>query len=207
MHKSMQDISRSISPKSVVFAGSKPLGLSPLCSIGPNSQWSVTQLDWTTHFLTHVDPPSHGVLGGATLDDIPLSRFTGPAIVAEASGDCVELKDVPANISGMNVLFKTRNSDIATDAPFAPNYVYISAEAADDLVQKKVNLVGIDYLSVDRFGDQTVPAHRALLGNNILILEGLDLSQVTPGRYTLFAFPLRIANGDGSPVRAIIIPE
>ena len=200
------DISRPISPKSVVYAGSKPLGMSPLCSIGPGSSFSVTKLDWNTHFLTHVDPPCHGVLGGATLDQIPLSRFMGPAIVVEARGDCVELADVPPDISGTSILFKTRNSNTPTDAPFDPDYVYISAKAAAALVRAKVNLVGIDYLSVDPFGDETVPAHHALLGNNILILDGLDLSRVAPGHYTLFALPLRISEGDGSPVRAVIIP-
>lgn len=200
------DISRSISPKSVTYGGDQPLNMPSLSSVGPGSRWSITKLDWTTHFLTHVDPPCHGVRGGANLDQIPLNRFMGEALVVEVQGDAVELGDVPAGAKGLSVLFKTRNSTIATEAPFARDYVYISGEAAEALVRAEVNLVGIDYLNVDRCGDETFPAHRALLGNNVLILEGLDLNRAAAGRYQLVALPLRIAQGDGSPVRAVLVP-
>jgi arylformamidase len=202
-----RDISRTISPDSVVWAGSKPLGLTPICSIGPGSAFSVTKLDWTTHFLTHVDPPCHVIAGGVTLDQIPVSRFMGDALVVEARGDVVEPRDVPPFAPGMNVLFKTRNSDRSTLEPFDPDYVYIRAAAAEILAVGRANLVGIDYLSVDKFGDETYPSHYALLGNNVLILEGLDLSGVAPGRHHLIALPLRISAGDGSPVRAVLLPS
>lgn len=203
----LYDISRVIAPTSVVYAGSKPLGLAPLSTIGPDSPWRITRLDWTTHFLTHVDPPCHCITGGATLDQIPLSRFMGRAVVVAVPGDVIEPGDLPELSAGINVLFKTRNSTSATDAPFDENYVYLSANAAERLAEAGVNLVGIDYLSVDRFGDDRAPSHFALLGQNVLILEGLDLSTVSPGFYTLIAFPLRIADGDGSPVRAVLLPD
>jgi arylformamidase len=202
------DISRRISPEAVSYGDGEPLGMKPVCSVGVNgSNWSITKLDWTTHFLTHVDPPAHHIPGGATLDQVPVARFMGPAIVVEAKGDAVEASDVPGEIAGLNILFKTRNSSVATNAPFARDYVYISAAAAQALVRERVNLVGIDYLSVDPFGAESFPAHTALLGNDILILEGADLSSVSPGRYHLVALPLRIAEGDGSPVRAVLFPE
>ena len=79
--------------------------------------------------------------------------------------------------------------------------------AAAAAVERGVNLVGIDYLSVDRYGDGTYPAHRTLLRSGVLILEGIDLAHVAPGRYVLFALPLKIAAGDGSPVRAVLLPQ
>jgi arylformamidase len=207
MNTAPLDISRVISPKSTVYAGSKPLGLTPECSIATGSKFNITRLDWTTHFLTHVDAPYHAIAGGATLDQVPLSRFIGDALVVEASGDAVEPEDLPPLSKGMNILFKTRNSSIATDASFDKNYVYISPRAAEILGNARVNLVGIDCLNVDRFGDDSFPAHQSLLGNDVLILEGVDLSGVKPGHYKLIALPLRIERGDGSPVRAILIPK
>src|SRR5579872_859475 len=87
MNGTPRDISRLISPNSMVYEGSKPLGLTPLCSIGPGSPFNITKLDWTTHFLTHVDPPCHAIAGGATLDQIPLSRFMGEALVVEVRSE------------------------------------------------------------------------------------------------------------------------
>jgi arylformamidase len=81
----------------------------------------------------------------------------------------------------------------------------MSPEAADFCVEKKVSLVGIDYGTIDRYGAQDFPAHHKLLGNDILILEGINLKEVPPGRYTLFCPPLKIKGAEGSPARAILI--
>lgn len=202
------DISREIAPDSVVYPGDDPLEVSRFCTIDESCPCNITKLGWTTHFLTHVDPPAHFVKDGGFLDDVPLERFTGPALVIEVEGDAVLASDLPAreNILGKNVLFKTANSTRSEAEPFDQNHVYISAEAAKAAVERGVNLVGIDYLSVDRFGDEEYPAHRTLLGNGVLILEGLNLAKVPPGEYTLIALPLKIKGGDGSPVRAALVP-
>ncbi len=203
----LHDISRRISPDAAVYPGDDPLGFSTVCVIGDEAPCNITGLSgWTTHFLTHLDPPRHFVPGGASLDEIPLARFVGPAIVVDVSGDVVTMANVPEGIQGKSVLFKTRNSN-QDPAIFDENHVYIDKSAADLLVERAPNLVGIDYLSVDRFGDEEYPAHRGLLGHNILVLEGLDLSGVTPGLYRLVALPLKIKEGDGSPARAILIEE
>ncbi len=113
-------------------------------------------------------------------------------------------ENVPEVAAGLNLLFKTRNSAHWDPTAYDANHVYIERTAAEAIAARGANLVGIDYLSVDRFGDETYPAHHALLGSGVLILEGLDLSGVEAGRYTLYALPLRIEDGDGSPVRAIL---
>jgi arylformamidase len=83
----------------------------------------------------------------------------------------------------------------------------MTPEAADYCIEKGVSLVGIDYITIDRYSDRTFPVHHRLLGNDILILEGLHLSEVPSGRYTLFCLPLLIKGGEASPVRAILIPS
>jgi arylformamidase len=203
------DISRTIHTNALVYPGDTPLELSRLCTVGPESPCTITQLGgWTTHFLTHVDVPLHFVAGGASLDETPLDRFAGDAIVVEVDGDAVLASHVPAGeaLDGVGLLFKTRNSDRFDQGAFDEHHVYVSEGAAKAAVERGVNLIGIDYLSVDRYGDETYPAHRSLLGSGVLILEGIDLSHVAPGRYVLFALPLKIAAGDGSPVRAVLLP-
>ena len=203
------DVSRTISSDSLVYPGDPPLGVSKFCEIEPGCPCNISQVAWTTHFLTHVDPPLHFVPDGASLDEIPLHRFVGNAMVIEVSGDAVLAEHIPPAdiIRGWNLLFKTRNSLSVESKTFDQNHVYVSDEAAAAAAQRGVNLVGIDYLSVDRFGDENYPAHRTLLQNDVLILEGLDLSSAKAGNYILIALPLKIAKGDGSPVRAILIPS
>lgn len=144
---------------------------------------------------------------GDAVDEIPPQRFFGEAVVIEVDGPAVEPEHIPQSAAGLNLLFKTGNSK-HWDAPeFDTDYVYISAAAAETIAARGANLVGIDYLSADRFGDESYPAHHTLLGAGILILEGIDLSGVDSGRYTLIAVPLKISGGDGSPVRALLIPK
>lgn len=209
MIKEFIDISRPISKDATVYPGDSPLGVQKMCSIGPDCPCNITELYWTTHFLTHIDPPLHFIENGASLDDIPLSRYAGHALVVEINSDYIDANDIPKDldIQGKNLLFKTRNSSLCTvSSTFEENHIYITKAGADELVNRGVNLVGIDYLSVDKFGDNDFPAHRTLLGGNVLVVEGLDLGKVSPGSYYLFAFPLKIERGDGSPIRAVLAP-
>jgi arylformamidase len=162
------------------------------------------RLECTTHLLTHVDAPRHFFEGGASLDQIHVARFCGEALVIEAEGDVVLPGDVPGEAQGLNLLFKTRNSARWNASVYDREHVSISPAAAEVMAARGVNLAGIDYLSVDRCGDESYPVHRTLLGAGVLILEGIDLAGVTPGRYHLSALPLKIAGGDGSPVRAVL---
>jgi arylformamidase len=202
------DISRTISSDAPTYPGDPPLGTEPLCVIGEDAPCNITRLTgWTTHVLTHVDAPLHFIKEGASLDEIDLSRFVGEALVVDVSGDAIGSADLPPHeeINGRSILFKTRNSTAPTSGRFNEEHVWLRSEAAAELVAGGANLVGIDYLSVDRYGDDDYPAHRALLDADVLILEGVDLAGVAPGRYTLVALPLKIAGADGSPVRAVLL--
>ncbi|MGH2732237.1 MAG: cyclase family protein [Actinomycetota bacterium] len=202
------DISRTIGPDAVTYPEDPPPGTEALCVIGDDAPCNITRLTgWTTHFLTHVDAPLHFIQGGPSLDDIDPARFISQALVLENSADAIGPSDVPprVEIEGKSVLFKTRNSTDPAPGGFDEKHVYLSAEAAAELAAGRANLVAIDYLSVDRYGDDNYPAHRTLLEANVLILEGIDLADVPPGRYMLVALPLKIAGADGSPVRAVLL--
>jgi arylformamidase len=200
------DISRAISARTLVYPGDRPVGMEAETMPGPTEPIRLTRLAWTTHVATHMDAPAHFFEGQATLDALPLGRFACEAIVVEAQGDAIGPDRVPPETAtrGRAVLFRTRHSARFDSTQFDDHHAYITGEAARLLAARGATLVGLDYLSVDRHGDETYPAHVALLGAGILILETLDLSAAPPGRYRLFAFPLKIENADGSPVRAVL---
>lgn len=199
------DISWPILPSATAYPGDAAPQFGVMCDIGDEAPCRITELqNWTTHFLTHVDAPRHFLREGATLDDVPLSSFYGETTVIEVEGSVVKESDIPAAISGGAVFFKTRNSMLVPDAPFDPQHVFISEGALQRLVSLDPVLVGFDYLSVDRYGDEEFPIHLGLLSEGILILEGLRLGAIAPGEYAFSALPLSIPNGDGSPVRAIL---
>jgi arylformamidase len=105
------------------------------------------------------------------------------------------------------VLVRTRNSaDHWWEKPFTEHYVHLSLDAAQVLADQDVRLVGIDYLSIGEFG-RGAETHQVLLGAGIPVLEGLDLSSVSPGTYHLICLPLRLASRDGAPARAVLIEE
>jgi arylformamidase len=105
------------------------------------------------------------------------------------------------------VLLKTRNSQRWSRGHFFEDYVYLSEEAAQYLEEREVKAVGIDALSIEGFRVEGFPVHRTLLGHDIGIIEGLDLSSAEPGRYWFDCFPLRIVGGDGAPARAVLWEE
>jgi arylformamidase len=90
------------------------------------------------------------------------------------------------------------------DPNFQTEFVGLSADAAQFIVDKGIRLVGIDYLSIAPY-KQGAPTHRILLEAGVVILEGLNLSAVSPGRYTLYCLPLKLAGSDGAPARAILV--
>ncbi|MHA3701811.1 cyclase family protein [Jatrophihabitans sp. YIM 134969] len=201
------DVSRTVAPGIALPPGATPPSTSVVVDIGADSPSRVTRLEnWTTHLLTHVDVPRHFAVDGASLDAIALDRFHGAATVVQVDGHAVMPEDVPDVPPGHNLLFRTANSGRPTDV-FHPDHVFVHPATVPVLLDRRPNLVGIDYFGVDAHGDPTCPAHHALLGAGVLLLEGLDLSDAPAGAYELWALPLKIADGDGSPVRAVLVPQ
>jgi arylformamidase len=102
------------------------------------------------------------------------------------------------------VLLKTRMSGQLLKSGYQEDHVYLTGDAAHYLAQAGLKLVGFDYLSIDRFGDASYPAHHALLGAGVVVVEGLDLSAVEPGEFDMTCLPLRVGGGDGAPARVVL---
>ncbi len=167
----------------------------------------VSKLTMSTHSGTHVDAPKHFLFGKGGVDSITLNALIGKFyVVSLNSQKLIGLADVKKLKikSGMRVLFKTRNSKLITKKQFTADYVSLSLEAAKYLAQKKVLLVGTDYLGIEAKSAPGHPVHKALLAKNIAIAEALNLSAVKPGEYLGAILPLNIVGGDGSPARAVL---
>jgi len=102
------------------------------------------------------------------------------------------------------VLFKTSNSALWNTAVFHEDYTHLSEAGARYLVDQGVKVVGVDYLSVEQFKKPGAPAHKALLSNGVIIIEGLNLTEAEPGMYEMYCLPLRVAGGDGAPARVVL---
>ncbi len=165
-------------------------------------------LHMSTHGGTHVDAPAHMIEGGRTLTEIDPSVFLGPAQV-------VEIRDPRAitraelercDLAGVErVLFRTASSGrLERSDAFDRDFVHMAPDAAELLASLGLLLVGVDYLTLDPFGAGSFPAHRALLGAGVVVIEGLDLSGVPGGTYELFCGPLKIGGADGAPARVLL---
>jgi arylformamidase len=123
-----------------------------------------------------------------------------------SSGD-LETLNLPG--STRRLLLKTRNSKLweMPSPRFEPDYVALDPDAARWIVDKGIRLVGVDYLSVQRFADSEATTHRVLLEAGVVIVEGLNLTSVAPGPYRLVCLPLKLVGSDGAPARTILIKE
>lgn len=167
----------------------------------------VSEISMGLHCGTHLDAPSHFLPAGKQLEQIALDRFMGMArVVALPDVARIEAEHLQAlDWQGVQkVLFRTRNSsrDWRLDA-FDESFVGLAPAGAQFLVEQGIDLVGIDYLSIEPFGsDGTV--HNILLGKELVILEGLVLGDVSPGDYFLVAAPLKMPGAEASPTRAML---
>jgi arylformamidase len=162
------------------------------------------------HTGTHVDAPDHFLNNGITVDDLTLDLLVGRAYVLHLpdvsmiTASVLMRADIPPRTR--RLLFKTRNSTLwATgNQEFQTDFVALSVDAAELLVDRNVKLVGIDYLSIAPYKSGTA-VHTILLSAGVVVVEGLDLSQVSQGRYNLHCLPLKLGGADGAPTRAVLV--
>ena len=169
---------------------------------------NVSAINFNSHTGTHMDAPLHFLPGTKTMDELPWDAVIGPARVVEIKDreaiKPAELKKLKLR-KGERVLFKTRNSAVGWAKPeFDKDFVYISKEGAQYLVDCGVQTVGVDYLSVGGFYKDGIETHHILLGAEVWIIEGLDLSKIKPGNYDLLCLPIKFQQGDGAPARCLI---
>ena len=204
------DVSVTLKTGMVTWPGDPSVRISHALSLERGDPCTVSYLELGAHSGTHMDAPAHFVAGGTGIDSMPLDAAIGPArVIVIEDPESITLGELePHRIQpGERILFKTHNSDRSweTDA-FAEGFVYLSAPAARHLAERSVTLVGIDYLSVGGFDADGVETHQALLRAGIWVIEGLYLNEVPPGAVDLICLPLKIAEGDGAPARALVRP-
>lgn len=200
------DISRPLHNDTPVWPGDTPFSFSLNWTKEETGSVNVGQLTMSSHTGTHVDAPFHFDSDGKRILDLPLERFMGPAIVVSVE-DAAEIS--PEQMKGIDfsgikkVLFKT-NAWKSPDQ-FPDSIPPITKELSPFLKEKGIDLIGVDLPSVDPLDSKDLVAHHSLRENDIGILEGILLNDVEPGLYELVALPLPLQEGDGSPVRAILI--
>jgi len=202
------DITVPLSPSLPVYPGDPEVTITPVAQLPWGDAANVSRLVLSSHTGTHLDVPRHFFQQGTAIDGIDLQALLGPVRVCAFPHVTTHLTadDLrPLDLAGTQRLFcKTSNGALWERTGFQTNYIALTESAAHLLIDLGVQLVGIDYLSVDAFECQDFPVHRLLLGAGVLILEGLDLRPVPPGTYELLALPLLLQEGDGAPVRAIL---
>ncbi|MBW6486931.1 MAG: cyclase family protein [Syntrophobacterales bacterium] len=170
---------------------------------------NLSQITMGAHSGTHIDAPAHFLNGERGTDDITFASLIGPARVIDiAAPRAVTRAELERHRirRGERILLKTLNSEkkILWMETFTEEFVYVEADAADYLVARGVRTIGIDYLSIGGYKKDGRYVHMQLLGAGILIIEGLDLSDVPAGRYDMICLPIKISNGDGAPARVLL---
>jgi arylformamidase len=207
------DISVAISPETTpTYPGDPALEVVSWAAIARGDAANVTLLRMGAHTATHVDAPAHFIEGAPPVSVMPLDALIGAArvVVLDETIEAIDASHVAVHVPAgtARVLFKTRNSNFwhADGKTFRPDFTYLTLDGARALLERGVRLVGIDYLSIEKFKSETFATHTTLLSAGVVIIEGLDLSEVPAGVYELICLPLKIkaGSGDGAPARAVL---
>ncbi len=205
------DVTATLDPaKTPVYEGDAPMQFDFLKDMRQGDALTLSVFSMGAHSGTHIDAPMHFVAAGAPIDQVALDPLIGPARVI-AIADSVQAIDA-AELNrhdwqgAKRVLFRTRSSlrGWMDSAAFHRDFAYIAPDAAQRLADAGVVLVGVDYISAERFGAPAPVTHRILLGRGIPIVEGLDLRPVQEGDYEMIVLPLRVRGHEGAPARAIM---
>jgi arylformamidase len=201
------DVSVPLAPGIPAYPGNPEFELQPIKRIAEGGSSNVSRVVMGTHTGTHVDAPRHFFDGTAGVDGLALDLLIGRAHVVDMprrGGITVDDLARAGLREDLRVLLRTPNSALWNGTAFKPDYTYLTEDGARYLVAQGVKVVGIDYLSVEQFKKAGAPAHRALLSQGVIIIEGLNLSDAEPGMYEMYCLPLRIAGGDGAPARVVL---
>ncbi len=170
---------------------------------------NASRLGCDVHVGTHVDAPRHFIDSGSTVEKLPLEVMVGDAFVAYVP----EVTKITASVlTGLNLpegterlLLRTRNSELwaKETSEFMKDYAALTDDGAQWVVERGIRLIGVDYLSVQCYGDGPL-THQILLQAGVVILEGLNLADIEPCCYELICLPLKLVDADGAPARAVL---
>ncbi|MEW6335575.1 MAG: cyclase family protein [Thermodesulfobacteriota bacterium] len=203
------DVSMTLKSGMLHWPGDPPVRIERVRDMDRADTVNLSKITMGAHSGTHIDAPAHFLKGERGTDDIPFASLIGPARVIEiASAGAITGEDLERNRirRGERILIKTINSEakLLRRKAFTRDFVPVGADAADYMVARGLRTVGIDYLSIGGYKKDGRHVHSRLLAAGILIIEGLDLSDVPAGRYDMICLPIRIFNGDGAPARVVL---
>ncbi len=205
------DVTVAIGEGVPIYEGDPPAVVRGEKALAAGDGANVSSLCFGAHTGTHVDAPNHFIEGTRRVDELDLAKLIGPCRVVEIASDvvAVEPEHLP-DLSGVQrLILKTRNSEFwsTPEDGFRKDFTYITHPTARLLVNEGIQLIGIDYLSIEAPGSEGHPVHVTLLEKEIVILEGLDLREVSAGDYQLMCLPLKYVGGtgDGAPARTVLI--
>lgn len=214
-HPVLIDLSVPLDEGTQVFPGDPEPRLAPATTLAEHG-FNVLHVQMGSQTGTHVDAPFHVRADGARLDELPLGRFFGPAVVADVRGrparsviTRADLEPIwPAARPGVIVLLNT-GWDVQMGRPSYFNHPFLGEEAAAALVAAGVRTVGIDAPNLDRTdlagGPPALPAHQVLAKAGAVIIENLTHLSAVPAGATVSVLPLRLTGADGAPCRAVAI--
>ena len=192
------DLTMPIDERTPAFPGDPAFETKQIATI-ENNGWNVKRLCLNSHFSTHVDVPLHMIENGKTLSDYPLEKFIGEAVVLDVRGQSEIVADLSEVRKGDIVFFLTGHSKKAYDRDYFRNPPLISERTAQELVDKEINIVGIDSFTPDKI---PCAVHKMFMRADILIVENLiNLEKLAGRRFWCCIMPLHIRNGDGAPCR------
>lgn len=201
------DLTLELKEDIIVYPGDPNFEMEDICSISLGDSYNISSISMGTHTGTHIDAPKHFYNESKTIDKISIDRLIGKVKVLDM-GNLKEIskQDIEDfNIEeGDRIFFKTNNSKLLKNNIYSEDFVALTKEAAEYLVDKKVYTIGIDYLSIEKNNSEFNDVHLLLLEKDIVIVEGINLSDVEQGIYNFAALPLKIKDGDGAPARVVL---
>jgi len=205
------DATATLDPSTTpVYQGDAPMKFDFLKDMRKGDGFTLSAYSMGAHSGTHIDAPMHFVRDGASIEKIPLEPLMGPARIIDIP-DSVQAIDSKA-LAGVNwkgaerVIFRTRSAlhGWMHSPTFHKDFAYVAPDAAQQLADAGVKLVGVDYISAEQFGAPAPLTHRTLLGKGIPIVEGLQLDSIPAGDYDLIVLPIKVGGHEGAPARAVV---
>jgi arylformamidase len=206
----IHDVSVLVHEGMPIWPGDPKLSMRLASSIAKGGAANVTRIEMGAHTGTHMDAPFHFVPDGQGIDRLSLEVLMGRCRVFDLTGNTGHISRATlekCDLEGVTrALFKTRNSRrwAKDDHEFDKGFVAVAPDGAEHLVRCGIKLVGVDYLSVEAFGSQGHPVHDALLRAAVVIVEGLNLTDIAAGDYELIALPVKLKGADGAPARVVL---
>ena len=227
------DLTHAFDDRAIYWPTAKPF-MWEKESWGRNAQgewYTAGRYSASEHGGTHLDAPIHFGEGKRTIDQIPVDKLVGPAVVIDVSEAASKNRDYSLTLSdiaaweakhgqipdGSIVLVRTgwekhwgdKLAYLGTDKPGDTANLHfpgISKEAAVLLGQRKVDAIGLDTPSLDHGPSKDFAAHRAFSAANVYGLENVaNLDRLPPVGATLIALPMKIKGGTGGPTRILAI--